>query len=1571
MDHQFNQPAARPLDPTSSAPALPGLAPNVAPGKTRSGPGGRPDAAATVRPLRGFGFGETNWNLARHTEELHSETLRMRSAGEREARGWQDPTQTKGHKLLKQRWSGAAAAIAAATRRSRRHQLVGAAAKQATGQLRNNSRLIEVALEEARETVRAAPQLPVVATARHQRVPRSYAAVVAYLRLARFQFEEGPFTAFVLGIQEAHPLRLREVWALRALAQLAFLERLGRAVRCLFHRHGAPDATNRRAEKAAVWISTCLAGLRALDVASWREICEDLGVVTGILRDDPCCAYAKMDADSRDLCLQQVDQLGRHSPVEEPEIARRAVALAASAQHLKRASLRAVERRSHVGFFLVGEGRPLLERQIHYRPPPSERVRKAIRAWPEVFYFLGIELLTFAIIAFLLIGARAPVSLIAAFILLVLPVTEAAWGVMNQVIMSLLPPRPLPKLDFSAGIPPECATLVVVPTLLLNEAYVRRLAADLEVRFLANRDPHLFFALLTDAPDSPAAIDPGERLVTLCSRLISELNRKYSDHGRSVFFLFHRSRTFNPGEGAWMGWERKRGKLIELNELLRGASDGFPIKEGELSTLPQIKYVIVVDSDTQLPPGVARRLVATLAHPLNRAVIDPRTNTVVEGYGILQPRVGISVQSASRSLLANIYSGDTGFDLYARAISDVYQDLFGEGSFTGKGIYEVDVLRQVLGKRFPCNSILSHDLIEGTYARAGLVSDLEVIDDYPTHFSAYSRRKHRWVRGDWQIIRWLLPRVPDYLGKGVPNPLSVISRWKIFDNLRRSLVEIATFVLLLAGWFALPGSPRRWTLVVVVLMLIPVYLQFLLSLLRVWPSRNLVERLKDSLEGFIAGQINVFFTLVFLSHQTLVLLDAIVRTLVRVTITRRRLLQWETAAQAEHDARRTPVDSYLTWTPWLSLAIGAALTLARPAALPDAAPFLILWACAGPVARWLNRPLHPGIVSLSHKEEELLRSVCLRTWRFFRQAAQESGNGLAPDNIQEAPPNVAHRISPTNLGLLLDSQLAAYQLGYLTLPEFVLAAERIMESAKGLRRYRGHFLNWYDTETLAPLEPLFVSTVDSGNLVCSLWALKQGCLQALHHPLLRGAARQSLHDHLSLLDELAGQSVPRSREAYSLRKIYAQFDLLPEQGSAWVCVAPGLADDLRDVLRGLKANAKLTDELRWWVEETIRRAEAIQDLVQQLLPWMSAQNWTSPSLTSNRALEELSEVTLSSLWTAVADLSADLERIAEIPGTNAVVRYPAKSLRGELPGSLAEAERLRKQLKQLVDDTDQLVQEMDFRFLYNSSRALLSVGYDLGRRELHASCYDLLASEARSAVFAAIAKGDIPPKSWSRLGRSQARWSGQCALLSWSGTMFEYLMPALWFEHRPHTLLGETVRAAVQFQIAWAGHRFPWGSSEAAYSARDGSGSYQYAAFGMPDLALNPVGRQGPVIAPYATFLALSVDPRRAVHNLQKMSEMNWLGPLGFYDAADFAPGRAAPPDGYQLVRCWMAHHQGMSLLAACNLLTGDAIQNLFHAEPAVRAAEMLLHEKPSHAAPRTKVSIKFKGNNIAPAPSG
>jgi cyclic beta-1,2-glucan synthetase len=1423
-----------------------------------------------------------------------------------------------------------------------------------------NMRLLRSAWGETRHWLEAWQELPQAVSGPHDMMPRAYLAAAAFLRSTGYVFNDRAFDIFFSAAQESTAFETAELWALQSMMQLFLLEEIAKAATHLADAAQARSGgASSEPQPAAASMATLITSLRDVADADWKEFIEQLSLIERALLEDPAGSYGRMDFESRNLYREAIQEVTRRCKSSGLAIAKEAVGLARQAKTEWYSDPRLAERHSHVGYYLIDRGRPLLEARLQCKLPVSAQVREGIRRWPDTFYLLGIEFLTFAIMAFVLNGLGAHLPLFWAILLLLIPATESAIGAMNQLVSFLLPPRPLPKLDFSGGIPDECTTIVAVPTLLIEEQQVRQTVRDLELRYLGNRDPNLHFALLTDSPDSPQP--PGERsaLVALCSELIEELNRKYREVGAGSFYLFHRDPVFNPVEGTWMGWERKRGKLLDFNNLLRGTFDSFPIKVGDLSVLPKVRYVITLDADTQLPRDSARRLVATLAHPLNRAVIDPVTDTVVEGYGILQPRVGISVRSANRSRLASIYSGQAGFDIYTRAVSDVYQDLMDEGSFTGKGIYEVDVFQRVLFERFPLNAILSHDLIEGAYTRAGLVSDVEVIDDYPSHFSAYSRRKHRWVRGDWQIMRWLLPRVPDRSGELVKNPISVTSKWKILDNLRRSLVESATFVLLLAGWFFLPGGPAHWTVAVLALLLIPAYLRLLLTLSALLRAENRAGILSQGAEAFVADQVSVFMMLAFLAHQVLVSLDAIVRTVVRLTITRRRLLEWETAAESEVGVgRKTPVDLYLEIMPLVSTLIAACLIALRPSALPVAAPILVVWACAGLLSTWLNRPLRPGRSELTKADEEFLRIVALRTWRFFRSLSSEENHWLVPDNLQENPPSLAHRISPTNLGFLLNAQIAACELGYLNAIEFAAAVGKTLETLRRLPRCHGHFFNWYDTRSLLPLDPLFISTVDSGNLACCLWTLKHSCLQIAERPVFGANLWQGIRDQARLVLELA-RAMPAAPETASA---------VQELDSAMSHAGGGsvTADDLAGLERALAqvgaafegAVARKAEELRYWIEEAIARISSLAALTRDFAPDCSAEYRKLDALPELDLPGPAYDLALSALPEFCQNLERRVTDLSSHDGSANEIMLAAKSLAARAAGSARLARELVERLRFLAAESEALVREMDFGVLYRPDRKVLSVGYDAGRQRLEKSCYELLASEARIAAFVAIAKGDLPQESWIHLGRSITSCHGQRVLLSWSGTMFEYLMPLLWMKSYPNTILDQSVRSAVHCQRR-AYKQIPWGVSECASSQKDAMGHYQYFAFGLRALAMRPRIYAGKVISPYSSFLALAVNTRAAVDNLREMEKLGWVGPYGFHEAADYSARPDPSPGDFELVRCWMAHHQGMILLSICNLLTGSAMQNYFHAEPMVAAAERLLHERLPRAVPVEKVEAE------------
>jgi len=1387
--------------------------------------------------------------------------------------------------------------------------------------LYDNLRLVRSELQDLRDATRILAKLPQVRTTGEEAIPRCIVLGRALLAATNYRLSQAEFAFYIEAVQEIEPLRLAELSGILTALKLVLLDLLanrGYQALAAFRADGTAAASQS--------IGRLVNSLRLIGGMEWRDTIEGLSIVHRTLSLDPAGVYPCMEFDSREAYRRRVARVAGHSDVSEIELARLAVKLAEEAKIERSAHEALRERLRHVGYYLVDEtGSEELLRRVGYRRRLGASIQHAFHKFPDEIYIIGIEfvtLITVVVLIMSIVRTHGGQGVILGALLLILPATQAAVELMNYLVTSVLTPRGLPKLEFQKAVPPDCATMVAIPTLLINDKQIHQLVDDLEIRYLVNRDPNIFYALLTDLPDSQEPAGDKDRRVDLAVQLIDGLNRRYAAEPHGGFYLFHRHRVYNPREGAWMGWERKRGKLLDLNQLLRHAFDPFPVKAGDMARLPRIRYVLTLDSDTQLPRGAAQRMIGAMAHPLNQPLVDPELNIVTRGYGILQPRVGISVHSASRSRLASIYSGQTGFDIYSRAVSDIYQDLYGEGIFTGKGIYDVDALRQVLEHRFPRNALLSHDLIEGAYARAGLASDIEVIDDYPSHYSAYNRRKHRWLRGDWQIVRWILNKVPDESRRLVRNPISLVSRWKIVDNLRRSLMEPATFALLVAGWFFLPGTPRFWTLVTTALLFLPIYFRLIFALIRAISERSSMTA-RDAVSDFFTSHVSIALNIAFLAHQTLVAIDAVVRTVIRSVVTHSRLLEWETATEAELGIRkRTPVDIYLNWIPVLSLCLALGLFF-RPEAAPYALPFLAAWCFSKLISSWINRSPHHDF-ELSKKERRFLRDVALRTWRYFAEFSNEKNHWLIPDNVQEEPLKVAERISPTNLGLLFNARQAALEFGYLTLPEFLTLTERTLETIWKLPRFHGHLANWYDTTTLEPLGSPFISSVDSGNFVASLWSLRQGCIELSRRPLLGDGALEGLVDC-----RRAAKQPPKDSGFWS------SLTANPTP-KAWL---PRLLG--RDAVADQNLAARL---------------EALRALTQDFLPWHLPEYEVLRKL--DRSIFEWpgmpAPVSGNEFYSALETRLETLESASE-PASD--VALQAGRLRATLAGCRVRLEEVARRLESVASSCERLSNEMSFRMLVHEGRNLLSIGYDVPAAKLNESCYDLLASEARAATFIAVAKGEAPQEAWFRLGRQHTVCEKEKVLISWTGTMFEYLMPAIWLKSHPNTLLDRAAQSAVRAQQAYGASRgVPWGISEAAYSKTDEHGNYQYAAFGVPGLALNVARAGSLVISPYSSCLALMVDPAMSVENLQSMAGKKWLKDYGFYESADYtgSTSRGFIPRKYTLVRCWMAHHQGMSLAAICNLLRNSPFQRWFHMDRLVQASELILQERPLRVRPIT-----------------
>jgi cyclic beta-1,2-glucan synthetase len=1412
-----------------------------------------------------------------------------------------------------------------------------------------NLSMMRLALLESRAGIQNAKELPYVEKAEAQvSLPRSFALALVYLQATGCYFGQQGFSRFVKEVQEKIPVLLSEIWNLKPFLELMLLQQIAEQISRLGSFDEETGTVPNVATSSNAFLALTLNSLSRVNSLDWKTFFQSVSFVESILRTDPCGAYEKMDYESRESYRAAVAELSVKSTLSEAEVARKAIALATAGSKQQPGHTRVRERRSHVGFYLVDAGKAILAKEIGYGEPLTEKIRNFVLRWADLFYLLSIEMITFGVLALVVQRLHVTALGILPIVLLALPAVECAVAAVNLFATRIFPPRKLAKLDFSKGIPNECATVVAVPTLLSSAEQVRQAVRGLEVRFLANRDQNLQFALVTDLPDAAQQFDEKESLVKLCSSLIEELNAEYGPEKKGTFFHFHRRRIFNESEGVWMGWERKRGKLLDFNAFLLRERDSFPVKTGDLSLLNNVRYVITLDLDTQLPPGVGHRLVGTLSHPLNRAVLNPRTHTVVQGYGILQPRVDINLKSTNRSWFAKLLSGDTGIDIYTRAVSDVYQDLFGAGIFTGKGIYEVETFQKILNHRFPNNVVLSHDLIEGEFARTGLVSDIEVVDDYPSHYRAFSGRKHRWIRGDWQILFALMPRIRDFSGEQRRNPLNHMSRWKIVDNLRRSLTECATLFVLLYGWLVLPAAAWRWTLAAMAILLFPAYFPIAVGALTAGKAWFRADFWKSLGSDFVLASYRVFVRLAFLCHQSLIDVDAVLRSIVRMKFTRKRLLQWETAADAEARRGNGLVDMYLKYSWIFTVAVGVLVAALHPQSLPFAAPFLVLWGTAPWVADWLNRA--PRGRELKIEERKMLRNATLRTWRFFREFSNARENWLIPDIVQQEPPLVAHRVSPTNLGLLFNARQSAHDLGFLTTAEFVQDSEATFHTVKRMPRSQGHLYNWYENSTLEPVAPLFVSTVDNGNLLCSLWALKQGCLEILNQPLLRNTVWEGIRDHVDLLVEVAQQNNADSKflgAVSELNKRAAQ--IVPGELDRLDNLRAFASDVMR--VRDLLAQSEVTDEVAWWTKELALRVAAALQSFDNLAPWLDDRYQHAASLSQGDIKRFVAELTLESLPTVYGELCARIQH----SDASAQTHTSAQALRNALQHSITYAQELAGRLRGLASAAESMANEMDFSILYDQKKKLFSIGYEDAHGAISKYHYDLLASEARTAVFVAIAKGEVPQETWFQLKRSYRAYKGDDVLLSWSGTMFEYLMPVLWMKAYPTTVLERGVCAAISAQRNFAKeNKTPcWGISESSCNQRNPDGHYRYHAFGVPPLALHTDDCSGNVvIAPYASFLALLADPASATKNLRKMKQLGWTSPYGFYEAADFTPGRVGAGHGHEVVRNWMAHHQGMAIVAAANVLCDFSMQRRFHAEPRVAAYERLLHEKPPRALP-------------------
>ncbi|HSE00793.1 MAG TPA: glucoamylase family protein, partial [Burkholderiales bacterium] len=1464
--------------------------------------------------------------------------------------------------------------------------------------LLDNYHLVEEQIREIRDDLPPDyyRQLPKLATGPFAGFPRVFGVAWAFVAHTDSRFDPGMLRRFVLAYQRVQPLTIGELWAVAITLRIVLVENLRRAARRIVTSRAARQEADALADRllgvnahpaepirtvlqqyeqaslpgafavqlvqrlrdqdptvtrALMWLEERLAAqgttadqivhdehqrqgatnvtvrniitsMRLISDVDWAELFENVSLVDEMLRSGS--DFAGMDFPTRNLYRSAIEELARGSKLTELEIAREALLAAnnperqAQGDGAHRRDGDPCLRERDPGYHLIAGGRRAFEAKVGFRAP--------LRSWPGRFTattgiggYIGIIGMAAAIILslplFVLAGAGIQGGWLVLLALLgLIPSIDAAMALVNRGITRGFGATILPGLELRDGVPSHLRTVVAVPTLLTTQAALEEQIERLEIHHLASPERELHFALLSDWRDAATeTVEGDDALFDAAAAGIARLNRRHGPAaGGDRFLLLHRRRVWNEGQKRWIGWERKRGKLHELNRLLRGAADTTFVGVGRPPFTPPpappagVRYIITLDADTRMPREAARRLVGKMAHPLNHPRFDAGTRRVVEGYGVLQPRVTPSLPIGREgSLFQRVFSSTSGIDPYASAVSDVYQDLFGEGSYTGKGIYDVDAFEAALDGRVRESTLLSHDLFEGTFARAGLASDIEVVEEFPSRYDVAAARQHRWARGDWQLLPWILGRGDaaggddrDVIKRASSLPL--LGRWKMLDNLRRSLSAPASIIALLAGW-ALPlPAAAVWTGFVVS----TIALSTLLPVLSVIVPRRAQVTARSHLRA-LAADVRLAMSLtallvVFLAHQAWLMTDAIGRTLYRLSVSHRHLLDWFTAGQATVSPRLDLPGFYGQMSGGVVIGLVAAIVVwwVGNDAWPVAAPFVIAWIASPAVALWASlSPLVAGRLSVSDADARALRLVARRTWRYFETFVTATDHMLPPDNFQEDPkPTVAHRTSPTNLGLYLLSTVSARDFGWAGTADTVDRLEATLSTMGELQRFRGHFYNWYDTRDLRPLDPQYVSSVDSGNLAGHLIALANSCREWIGRPVAGPELFAGIEDGIDLTRE-SSQGLPDDRRTQTITQ-----------------------HQLGEALDALTAALRQDPVLQHPVP-----TEAIAARLEELAPQGATMVDIARALASERGDDASAEM----LFWAEATLGAIESHRRDIAQT-------ADSIRS-----------LGQRMATLEATARAMAGAMEFGFLLDPERKLLSIGYRVAEGNLDPSCYDLLASEARLASFVAIAKGDVPPRHWFRLGRAVTPIGRGAALISWSGSMFEYLMPSLVMRAPAGSLLEETSRLVVRRQVKHgATLDVPWGISESAYNVRDLELTYQYSNFGVPGLGLKRGLSENAVVAPYATALAAMVDPGAAARNFARLATIGAQGRYGFYEALDYTRTRLPEGQHVAIVRAFLAHHQGMTVVAIANALLDGKMRARFHAEPTVQATELLLQER-------------------------
>lgn len=1251
---------------------------------------------------------------------------------------------------------------------------------------------------------------------------------------------------------------------------------------------GAVDEAHKRELSLQNSIGNCITSLRLISTLDWKDIFEDLSTVEKILRQDPSGYYSLQDFETRDYYRRKTEAISRHINLSQKSTAHKILQLAKESYEKGSSPIE-----THVGYYILSHGRSRL-----LSKPEKTHESFGVYLAPIISSTLIGGLLCF-LYALVMSNGNISISTAAALSALI-PISEISIQIVNYIITKVVPPSILPRLECSNGIDENAKTIVIVPTILPSKERVIELLKHLEVTYIANKEKNIYFAILGDLKDYNEENMIKDKEILNCGiDIVKKLNYKYSSK-EDIFYFLSRKRTYSKTQGRWMGLERKRGAIMEFNKLIRGYKDTtYSVISSDIACLMSAKYIITLDADTILPIGAAKKLIGTISHPLNHPVIDSKMGLVREGYGLIQPRIGIDIESTNRSLFSSIFGGKGGIDTYTTAVSDVYQDLFGEGIFTGKGIYEIDTFLTILDKAIPQNRILSHDLLEGSYIRAGLAQDIELIDGYPGKYISYILRLHRWIRGDWQLIKWLFPLVENSEGKSVKNPLSSLSRWKIFDNLRRSLLYPSLLILIFIGLFILPSS-FFWLGIALLTLAFPVFIGFFNLCLSLFYIRD------NKKSGVGIGEVikipfyQAMILLILLPFNSFMVLDAAIRTLFRVFISKKNLLEWVTAAEVERKAK-DGLASYINRM-YISPILGILIILLtfnfNKAYLIASVILGLTWILSPYAAYYLSINKMPYREQISYEDELILRRIARKTWAFYEDMAGKDDNYLPPDNYQELPiKRTAHRTSPTNIGFLLLSTLSARYLGYISTEEMLLRLENSLKTIEKLKKWKGHLYNWYDTKTLEVLNPKYVSTVDSANFISYLMTLSGILKSFTNAPILDCNILKGLIDTLNIYKLPIKKYLNNPNN--SIYELYNTLIMLKED---------------------LIEENNYKEEVKEHIEDFI---EEIEFLIPQA--FLKKQS---------NLKNALSYASLSSLKDFYENILLDRESLNS-------------SLINEAENKLKNIDCYIKRIKLLIEVAEKIAASASFTSLFDNASGLFSIGFNEEENKLTSSYYDLFASEARIAYYIAASKGEIDVKSWFRLGRSLTRIGNKRCLVSWTGTMFEYLMPPLIMKSYPKTLLDETYNSAIYAQILYGKLRkLPWGISESGYNTFDFQLNYQYKAFGVPDIGLKRGLIKDIVVSPYSTLLALPYSPNEGIKNLKRLIKLGLEGSYGLYEALDFTPGRLEKEESFAIVKSFMAHHQGMILLSIVNYLMDWMMVKGFHNNPYIKAGELMLQER-------------------------